>query len=379
MTGAATPFAVTSAQPNEPSSPRHPLRYLSTLRFGDDFLDRLRAVSPALSVQQVPAAAAADIPTELWAQVEVLHTSGVLPPAGAAPALRWVQLDTSGVDHVRSEWLWHSDIAITTLGGVGPVAMAEYVMFSVLGLAHRLPALVKSRRRRRWPAPADSASIFTPLPVRGTTMVILGYGRIGQEVARLAVPFGIRVVGVTRTGVTEPAAAEHRYDGRWVASRPAALTVRAAEAAGAVTSEDGAVTVVGQDRLDEALGVADWVVVVLPRTPETIGLINAARLATFKPGAVLVNASRGGIVDEGALLDCLRRGTLGGAMLDVFDSEPLGAESAWWREPGVFLTPHVAGLTPDYAAHVEHIVTENLSRFLAGRPLLNVVDRAKGY
>ncbi len=376
MTGAAAGPVVERNSP--PSSGVRSVRYLSTLRFGTDFLDRLQAVSPALSVQQLPAASAADIPPEVWAEVEVLHTSGVLPPAGSAPALRWVQLDTSGSDHLRSEWLWESDIAITTLGGVGPVSMAEYVMFSVLGLAHRLPALVESRSRRRWPSPVESAASFTPLPVRGSTMAILGYGRIGQEIARIAVPFGVRVVGVTRTGGVAAAAGEQRYDGRWVASRPAPLTARPVAAAAALTPDDG-VTVVGTDRLDEVLGLADWVVVVLPRTPETLGLLDAGRLGRCKPGAMLVNVSRGGIVDEAALLHCLRRGSLGGAVLDVFDDEPLPAGSHWWREPGVFLTPHVGGLTPDYAAHVERIVTDNMARFLAGLPLLNAVDRARGY
>ena len=355
------------------------VRYLSTLAFGDEFLDRVRAVSPRVRVQQITADTVADVPDQVWAQVDVLHTSSVLPTPVEAPRLRWVQLDTSGADHLRGQRIWDADVAITTLGGVGPVSMAEYVMFAVLGLAHRLPALIETRRTRTWPAPRRGAELFTPAPVRGTTMVILGYGRIGQEIARLATPFGITVIGVARVGGTVAVDPEAVYDGRAVTGRPDAPAYRRLDAGEPVRPVAADVQVVTADRLDETLPLADVLVVVLPRTPETIGSIGADRLASLKPGAALINASRGGIVDEDALRERLRSGHISSAVLDVFDAEPLPADSSWWDEPGVFITPHVGGLTPDYAAHVEQIVTANLLRFLAGDGLLNVVDRQRGY
>ena len=372
-------------------SAHRPVHYLSTLAFGDEFLDRVAAVSPRVHVRQITADSATDIPDDVWERVDVLHTSSVLPDPAQAPGMGWVQLDTSGADHLRGTAIWDTDVPITTLGGVGPVAMAEYVMFSVLGLAHRLPALIETRANRTWPPPRESSRRFTPAPVRGTTMVILGYGRIGQETARLAGAFGMRVIGVARGGVvsgdgamvTESAPA---YDGRAVTGRPEAPVHRRLGATEplsphrtAVAAEVAVVTVVTVDRLDEVLPLADVLVVVLPRTPQTAGLLDANRIALLKPGAAVINASRGGIVDESALLAALRSDRVSGAVLDVFDAEPLPADAPWWDEPRVFMTPHVGGLTADYAAHVEEIVTGNMARFLTGQTLLNVVDRERGY
>lgn len=356
-----------------------PIRYLSTLTFDDSFLDRLRAVSPEVIVEQFPAETADDIPANVWSRTDVLHTSRVFPPLGMSPHLRWIQLDTSGADHVRVHPVWKTEVAITTLGGVGPVAMAEYVMFSVLGMAHRLPALIAARSARQWPSPPRSTGLFTPAPVRGTTMVIAGYGRIGREISRLAPVFGIRVIGVARGGPEGSASEREQYDGRRVANRPDGPVPRFVEPLTPLATADDEVMVVPTQRLDEALALADWLVVVLPHTEETHGMLDGDRLRKLKSGAVLINASRGGIVDEGALLTMLRSGLLAGAVLDVFGNEPLQTSSPWWDEPAVFLTPHVAGLTPDYDAHVEYLVTENLRRFLRGASLLNLLDRKRGY
>ncbi|MET3804118.1 phosphoglycerate dehydrogenase-like enzyme [Nakamurella sp. UYEF19] len=354
-----------------------PVRYLSTLRFDDAFLQRLQSLSPRLEVEQITADEVADVPAETWAQIDILHTSGVIPSAELAPRVRWVQLDTSGADHLRGHPIWDADVAITTLGGVGPVSMAEYVLFGLLGMAHRLPALVQAGRSGSWPQNRLAAVLFTPARIRGTTMTIVGYGRIGQEVARLAAPFGIRVVGLSRSGSVK--SVDDRYDGRATNDRPAALAVRELLPHQEIGWEGDEVLVAGIDRLDDALPLTDWLVVVVPRTPETFHLLDASCFQRLPSGAVLINASRGGIVDESALLAALRRGQLAGAVLDVFESEPLAPQSFWWSEPGVFITPHVAGRAADYAAHVEHIVTENLTRFLAGRPMTNVLDRERGY
>jgi phosphoglycerate dehydrogenase-like enzyme len=139
------------------------------------------------------------------------------------------------------------------------------------------------------------------------------------------------------------------------------------------------VTVVGPERLGDLLAAADYVVVVVPLTPQTRGLIDADALAAMRPDAVLVNVARGGVVDEPALLDAVRGGNLGGAVLDVFAEEPLSPDSPWWNEPNVLVTPHVAGLAPRYAEQVLDLVADNLCRFRDGRPLLNRVDRARGY
>jgi phosphoglycerate dehydrogenase-like enzyme len=338
------------------------VRYLSTLAFADDWLDVVRAVSPDIVVDQIPAEKPTDVPEDVWAQVDVLHTSTVVPDPAAAPRLRWVQLDTSGVDHLRHQAIWDAPVELTTIGGVSPVPLAEYVMLAVLGMAHRLPAALEARRLRLWPSPEQRWQAFLPTPLDAATIVVLGYGRIGREIGRLARAHGMTVVGVTRTG-TPPQAADLAGYADF----------------GRSGGQSGAAEVVAVDRLHEVLPRADFLIVVAPLTDETRGLVSSTELAALKPGAVLVNVARGGIVDEAALRAALDTGHLSGAVLDVFDDEPLLPESPWWDDPRVLLTPHVAGLAPRYAEQVQHIVVENLRRFLLGEPLLNRVDRARGY
>jgi phosphoglycerate dehydrogenase-like enzyme len=143
--------------------------------------------------------------------------------------------------------------------------------------------------------------------------------------------------------------------------------------------DDDGVQVVGPQEMHAVLGRADYVVVVVPLTDQTRNLIDASAIAAIKPGAVFINVARGGIVDEDALRTALRSGALAGAALDVFDDEPLPPDSTWWTEPNVFVTPHVSGLAPRYFGQVLEIVSTNLRRFVSGQPLLNRVDRERGY
>ena len=343
-------------------SGRARINYLSTMRFDDDFLKAIEAVSDDVEVRQPSATSADQIPPEVWAEVDVLHTSSVLCHPADAPRLRWVQLDTSGVDHLRAEPLWASDIPITTLGGVSPVPLAEYVMWAVLGTAHRMPALLETRAHRHWPDPDERWQHMLPAPVRGATLGILGYGRIGREVGRLARQFGMDVVGMSRTAGQAVRDIDH-YDPSARHRVPA----------------DAEVEVVGPDRLHEVLGRSDYLVVVLPLTEQTAGMLDAAALAALKDQAVLINVARGGIVDEAALRDGLRSGRIRAAVLDVFDDEPLAPDDRWWDEPNVIVTPHVSGLAPAYEEQLLDIVSQNLGRLREGRVLMNLVDRAQGY
>lgn len=341
---------------------RAPLRYLSTLAFSAEWLAELRNRVPGVVVEQVTADAVEQVPDSLWAEVEVLHTSSALPDPDRAPRLRWVQLDTAGVDHVVGTALWASAVPITSLGGVSAGPLAEFVLFQLLGFAHHLPKLLATRDRREWPRAAHRFTEFLPTRLAGATLGVVGYGRIGRQIGRLARGHGMRVLGVTRSGrPPDPACSPPRFPE--VPTGPA----------------NDPTELFGPDGLYGVLAASDYVVLVVPLTPETAGLIDSAALAAMRPGAVLVNVSRGGVLDEAALLQALRAGHLRGAALDVFATEPLPAEAPWWREPGVFVTPHVSGLAPDYAADVLALVSENLRRLLAGEQLLNCVDRVKGY
>ena len=337
------------------------MRYLSTLSFPESWLDALRTRVPGVEVLQVTAEKACDVPDEVWRGVDVLHTSAVLPDLAVAERLRWVQLDTSGVDHVRDTAVWDSDLELTTIGGVSPVPLAEYVLFAILGFAHRLPAMLQARDTRSWPTAAARWTHFGPMSLDGARLGIVGYGRIGREIGRLARAHGLRVTGLTRTG-----------RGPSVAELAAQVDFSRHDA-----GDDA--EIVGPDRLHELLGSSDFVVVVAPLTDRTRNMIDADAIAALKPGAVLIDVARGGIVDEAALLAGLRSGAVGGAALDVFAHEPLAPDSPWWTEPNVLATPHIAGLAPRYEEQVLGIVATNLARFVAGQPLLNRVDRVRGY
>jgi phosphoglycerate dehydrogenase-like enzyme len=336
-------------------------RYLSTLTFSDEWLDALRERVPGVEVLQIPAEKATGIPVELWQSVDVLHTSAVLPDPADTPRLRWIQLDTSGVDHVRDHAVWTSEhIEICTIGGVSPVPLAQYVLFCLLGFAHRMPAMLAVRDSHSWPTAAERWRAFLPAPLDGATLAIVGYGRIGREIGRLARAHNMTVVGMNRSG--------RRPD-------PAS----AGQIEFATGTDDDGIEVVGPQDLHALLGRADYVVVVVPLTDETRSLLDAPAIAAIKPGAVLINVARGGIVDEAPLRAALRSGALAGAALDVFDDEPLPPDSPWWTEPNVFVTPHVSGLAPRYFEQVLEIVSTNLRRFVGGEPLLNRVDRERGY
>lgn len=338
-------------------SGRADINYLCLLPLNVELLGRIRGASEGVEVRQLTEEEATELPPTDWAQVDVLHTSAVVPDPAIATRLRWVQLDTSGVDHLRKHPIWASDIPITTIGGISPVPLAEYVMWAVLGSAHRLPALLEIREQRRWPSPAQRWQHLMPAPVRGATIGIIGYGRIGRELSRLADSFGMHVLGLSRTAGQARRGAQY--------GTPSSNPVNA--------------ELLGPDRLQELMARSDYMVVIMPLTDATANMVDATALHAAKVGSVLINAARGGIVDEAALRRELRAGRIRGAVLDVFDDEPLDSEDDWWDESGVFVTPHVSGLAPAYETGVGDIVCENLGRFRRGDELMNLVDRIRGY
>jgi phosphoglycerate dehydrogenase-like enzyme len=332
------------------SDGRGKVKVLSTMAFPDAWLEAVAGVSDRVEVVQVPAAHADELPAELLAEVEVMYTGACFPAPDRAPALRWVQLDTSGADHIRATDLWdHAPVTITSLAGVSPRPMAEYVMAMVLGFAHRLPTAARMRRERHWPTNEQRWELYGPLHLPGSRMLIVGYGRIGRGIARAAQAFGIEVVGLSRSGTR------------------------------AYGDEVAGVRVGAIAQLDDELRAADWVVVCTPGTPETRGLIGAEQLGAVKTGAYLIDVARGGVVVESALLAALDRGRLAGAALDVFEHEPLPPSSPLWDRDAIILTPHISGLASDYQDVVRDLFMDNLERYLDGRPLVNTIDRSLGY
>ena len=259
-----------------------------------------------------------------------------------APRLRWVQLSSSRVGQlVERMGLGTSPIVVTNAAGVHATPLAEFVLFSMLYFAKRMPHVLAEQRRHRWER-------FALDTLRGKTLGIVGLGRVGQAIARLARGAGLRLVAVRRT----PATRSDTPDVDVVYS-PAGLRSLLAE--------------------------SDYVVLIVPFTPETTGLLGKAELALMKPGAVLINIARGQLVDEPALIDALRSGHLGGAALDVFAHEPLAADSPLWDLPNVLVTPHSMSTAYDENATLVDLFCDNLRRYLAGAPLRNLFDRERGY
>lgn len=338
----------------EPTRTRssHRLIIVSTATFGETSIALFKQAAPHAEFYQYPKAAAEDIPPEVLAQAEVYYAYGDPPSDEAAPNLKWVQTNWAGVDSTIEAAIFKTGRVILTSGaGIHAVNMGEYALMMMLALAHRLPRAFAMMQAGTW---SDDRAAFMPMELRGATLGLIGYGRIGREIARLAQVFGMHVVAMRNT----PTAAQPTDAG------------------------GPAVEFISRERLPELLRRADFVVLIVPFTPHTRGMIDARALAHMKPTAYLINIGRGAVVDEGALIAALREGRIAGAALDVFEREPLPDDSPLWRlaaEGRVILTPHIAGQTPHYEARAAALFAENLRRYVGGQPLINQVDFARGY
>jgi phosphoglycerate dehydrogenase-like enzyme len=253
------------------------------------------------------------------------------------PNLRWIHTASAGVDHIVGPGVRDAGIAVSNSAGIFDRPIAEYVLGLVFIHAKSFARTIEAQRERRWAYRATT-------DVSGRTMAVVGLGRIGRVVAELAQAVGINVIGVRSSG------------------------------AGVSNVE-----VVPADRLGEALGAADYVVVTAALTPATRGLIGRSAIEAMKPSAYLINVARGAIVDTDALVEALSRGRIAGAALDVFVDEPLPASSPLWTTPGLLISPHMAGDTHGWDVRVAELFAANVDRYLAGEPLINEVDQARGY
>jgi len=335
------------------------IKVLCTLRFTDKQLDKLRAVSPRLVVEQRTCHDAEEVGEALDADTEVLYAFH-LPHdlLNKAPRLRWVQLHSAGADHLLGHPIMNSDVLITTTSGIHAPPIAEYAFASMLAWSRRVPKMLYYQNRREWPQ--GRWELFVGQELRGATLGIVGYGSIGREVGRLGKCFGMRVVA-TKRSVGQVADTGYRVPGT-------------GDPEGQILNR-----IYPPEQLREMLAECDYVVISLPLTPDTRGLIGEEELRAMKPNAYLVNISRGGIVDEAALIKALQEGWIAGSGLDVFEEEPLPPDSPLYDLDNVILSPHVAGFSPHYDERASDLFAENLRRYLAGVELLNLVDKEVGY
>lgn len=249
----------------------------------------------------------------------------------------WIAVGGSGVDHLGR---WDGDRTIVTnAAGSAAGAMAEYVFACALHFTFDMAGLEADRRARHW----DSLRMMTPL--KGKTMLIVGLGQTGQAVASCAKAFGMHVIG-TRNRPQDTADVDSVYP---------------------------------SDALPELWPQADVIVLSVPLLDSTRGLVDARALAAMKSSAILIDVSRGGVVDGPAMINAMRNGALAGAALDVFEQEPLPQDSPFWDLPNTIISPHSSSVFEDWAMQSFEMFLDNLRNWRAGKPLFNVVDPARGY
>lgn len=255
-----------------------------------------------------------------------------------ARKLRWIQLTSAGVDHLCPAADSLRDVVITNARGIHADVMADFAIGAITMLHWNFLRLLREQQARQW------NHRFTE-PLASKTVGVVGLGAIGQAIARRAAGAGMTVLGARRT--PEPV--------------------------------EGVSRVFGPDHLRDMLALCDFVVLVVPQTPETDRMIGEAELRAMRRTAHLINIARGSVVDEPALIRALQERWIAGAALDVFAKEPLPADSPFWTMEHVIITPHVAGEPVNYAGRVMEIFAENLKRWAQGQPLRNVIDLSRGY
>jgi phosphoglycerate dehydrogenase-like enzyme len=330
-----------------------------------EYVERLRAIDPRLEItyrpelvgeprypaDHHPPVQRTEAQAAEWAALlrdaEVLldvDTPSMANFPTRVPKLRWIQASSSGIgEWVRRLEIVDSPIVVTNAAGLHSVALAEFVIFAMLYFARRWPEMVADQRAHRW----ERCAIDT---LEDKTLGIVGLGNVGQMIAKMAQPFGVRVIG-NRRSPPEQSSAE----------------------------TNGVSTMYGPDGLRTVLSESDFVVLIVPHTAETVGMLGKAELASMRPGAVLINIARGSVVDEPAMIEALRSGHLGGAALDVVASEPLAPDSPLWDMPNVIITPHSMSTATSENARLTDLFADNLRRYVNGEPLRNVIDKVRGY
>jgi phosphoglycerate dehydrogenase-like enzyme len=304
-----------------------------------EYLDAIRAAGLAerVAIDTLPRK---EKPSpEQMARTEVLMAYGVPPGLlPAMPKLRWAQAMMAGVEG----WIALPDLppglTLTCARGTHRESMPENIIGALLYVAKPYAAAVENQKQRKWvQRPAQ--------PLTGRTLGILGLGEIGRDVARIAAMLGLRVIGTRRRPAPMPDVAE----------------------------------VLPPERTPEVLAQADFLLLLLPATRETDNFIDAGRLAMMKPTAWLLNFGRGHTIKDDDLVAAVKAKKIAGAVLDVFRQEPLPTDHPFWTTAGIIVLPHIGGPHPQRDRIVARLFVDNLARFLDGKPLREVVDRAAGY
>jgi D-2-hydroxyacid dehydrogenase (NADP+) len=277
----------------------------------------------------------------MMAEAEVI--AGFVPThniVNRAPKLKWIQISSAGVERFITEEIRNSSIILTNASGIHAVSISEFVLQLMLMFVKQAPLCLKLKQEKQWKR-------LTSGVLRDKTVGVIGLGNIGKEVARLSKAFGMRV-----------------------------LAVDADKKPGKARNVD---MVSPPSKLIEVIRECDFVVTCVPLTPATAKMIGEKEFKAMKPTAYFINIARGGIVDEDVMIRALEEKWIAGAGLDVFATEPLPVESKLWEMPNAILSFHISGTMENYFELANELFLKNLKRYVEGKKLFNVVDKAKGY
>jgi phosphoglycerate dehydrogenase-like enzyme len=332
------------------------IKVIVAMDFSDDIMAQLRAVSPRYHIERHHP----NVPEAAWADAEIIYTTHRFPEPSQAPRLRWIQLHSAGVEQALKQPIVQAeDVDVTNASGIHAVQMSEFCLLMMLTFNYQLLKLLDFQSKSEWPE--KSHIIFRPHDLRGQTLGIAGYGAIGRELGRLANNMGMTVLA-SKNNVKHPADTDSYIipgTGDPEGNIPARLYPT--EALASMAAE------------------CDFLVIATPLTDNTRHMVNETVLNAMKKTAFLINVARGSVVDEPALISALAAQKIAGAALDVFEEEPLPKTSPLWNFDNVILTPHVSGNNARYHEKAAALFAENMQRYIEKRPLLNKIERKRGY
>jgi phosphoglycerate dehydrogenase-like enzyme len=256
-----------------------------------------------------------------------------------SPNLKWIHCISAGINHlIPLDWM-HEELVLTNNSGIHSKKAGEYGLMSILMLQNHLPKIITNQRNKKF------VSLFSN-PISGKTIVVVGTGALGGSMIKLLAPLGAKIIGVNKKG----------------------------------GDVEGCSKVITTNEIDDVLPDADFIYLALPETPETKNLINRNRLNLLKPSCGIVNIGRQSAMDYDALCEKLKKNELAGAVLDVFDPEPIDANSKLWDTPNLVITPHVSSDDGEsYIRLTLELFVKNLELFISSKPLINQIDKKLGY
>ncbi len=332
------------------------INVLVAIDFSDDILQQLQDVSNKLNIQQKYP----DIEDDDYQDIEILYTVRHFPTPEQAPRLRWIQLNYAGMETILDRQIVQAeDVTVTSASGIHVTQMAHFCLMMMMAFNYNLPTMLEHQKRGEWAS--NRFQLFNPVDMAQQTVGIVGYGSIGRELARLADSMGMTVLASKRDVKSPEDTETYTPNGTGDPTGDIPERIYPGQAIASMAKD------------------CDYLVATAPLTDATKHLIDEHVFEAMKPTSILINVSRGGLVDEPALINALAAEQIGGAALDVFEEEPLPSTSPLWNFDNVIISPHVSGFVGDYHQKAADLFVENLKRYLDNQPLLNVLNRETGY